>query len=68
MTCLYVGVSSGQPGKGAFFWNFKIEQLNATYYNEWNYLLGASQGWITNNLTDYAFSCANAYPNLPYPS
>ena len=34
------GQGSG-PGKGQFFWNFKIEP-NAGY-NEWNYLLGLSR-------------------------
>ena len=30
------------PGKGAFFWNFKVEQN----YEEWNFLLGLQQGYL----------------------
>lgn len=54
-----MGGASG-PGKGGFFWNFKIEQG----YEEWNYLLGLQRGWALNFSAprdDYDFSCAAAY-------
>ena len=54
-----VGLTSN-PGKGAFFWNFKIERG----YDEWNYMLGLTQGWAVN-FTDmrsmYDFSCSASY-------
>jgi hypothetical protein len=52
------------PGRGAFFWNFKIEQG----YLEWNYIAGLRAGWafnITAPRSDYDFSCSTAYGPLP---
>ncbi len=56
-----VNPANSGPGKGYFFWNFKIE----TGYDEWNYLEGVARGWFTNAqaaVSPYAFSCADMYP------
>eukprot|EP00698_Gefionella_okellyi_P009610 TRINITY_DN2462_c0_g1_i1.p2 TRINITY_DN2462_c0_g1~~TRINITY_DN2462_c0_g1_i1.p2 ORF type:complete len:396 (+),score=69.22 TRINITY_DN2462_c0_g1_i1:30-1217(+) len=61
----YAPRSGGGPGKGEFFWNFKIE----TGFDEWNYLLGVRQGYITNHVSkpdDFTYDCAAAYPEKMY--
>jgi hypothetical protein len=51
------------PGRGAFFWNFKIEQG----YAEWDYLGGLKAGWAYNftaATSPAQFSCADTYDTI----
>lgn len=55
----YNSSAPATPGKGAFFWNFKIEQG----YLEWNFLAGVQQGFIgtqySGQPSSYALDCAS---------
>ncbi len=52
-------VACRNPGKGAFFWNFKME----SGYLEWDFLEGVKQGWINSQysgqLNAYSLDCSN---------